>query len=161
MLKKKGFTLIELMIVVAVIAILATIAYPSYQNYVHKTKRVEVQSYLMDLANKIESYKLVNNSYKNLTVNEVGNSVFPSSGNQTYSISLTDGNGLLLSNSDAAIQTWKLIATPAGGQTGDGAITLTHQKQQCWYKGKDSPSYTVTKDKDGNDIQPDSCSSWS
>ncbi|MDQ7974852.1 MAG: prepilin-type N-terminal cleavage/methylation domain-containing protein, partial [Rhodocyclaceae bacterium] len=38
-----GFTLIELMIVVAVIAILAAIAYPSYQEYVMRSRRVEGQ----------------------------------------------------------------------------------------------------------------------
>ena len=44
---KQGFTLIELMIVIAIIAIIAAIAYPSYQNYTKRAKRIEVQSYLM------------------------------------------------------------------------------------------------------------------
>jgi type IV pilus assembly protein PilA len=44
--KNKGFTLIELMIVVAIIAILAAIAIPNFMSFVSKTKRTEVKSNL-------------------------------------------------------------------------------------------------------------------
>jgi type IV pilus assembly protein PilE len=54
----KGFTLIELMIVVAIIAILAAIAYPSYQEYVRKTKRIEMQAAMQDVAVQLQSIKL-------------------------------------------------------------------------------------------------------
>ncbi|GAI02651.1 unnamed protein product, partial [marine sediment metagenome] len=47
---KKGFTLIELMIVVAVIAILAAIAYPSYTRYVYRARRADGQDLLMRIA---------------------------------------------------------------------------------------------------------------
>jgi type IV pilus assembly protein PilE len=58
-----GFTLIELMIVVAVIAILAAIAYPSYQEYVRKSRRAQAKADLVELAQLAERYHTVNNTY--------------------------------------------------------------------------------------------------
>ncbi|MDQ7956619.1 MAG: type IV pilin protein [Pseudomonadota bacterium] len=58
-----GFTLIELMIVVAVIAILAAIAYPSYQEYVMRSRRVEGQALLNDAAARQERWRAQNGSY--------------------------------------------------------------------------------------------------
>lgn len=52
----KGFTLIELMIVVAVVGILAAIAYPSYMNYVRKSHRAEVAQLLVEAAQNLERY---------------------------------------------------------------------------------------------------------
>jgi len=53
-----GFTLIELMIVVAVLAILVAIAYPSYQNQIKKGLRSAGQQFLMDIAQRQEQYLL-------------------------------------------------------------------------------------------------------
>lgn len=46
---RSGFTLIELMIVVAVIGILASIAYPSYEDYIRRARRVDAQGIMMDI----------------------------------------------------------------------------------------------------------------
>ena len=54
----RGFTLIEVMIVVAIVAILAAIAYPSYVSYIRKGKRATAQAALMDLASKEQTYLL-------------------------------------------------------------------------------------------------------
>ncbi len=63
MLRSRGFTLIELMIVVAIIAILAAIAYPSYIGYVTKTKRAAATACLSEYANYMERYYTTNMSY--------------------------------------------------------------------------------------------------
>lgn len=60
---EKGFTLIELMIVVAVIAILAAIAYPSYQEYVKRSRRLEGQSLLNEAAARQERWRAQNGTY--------------------------------------------------------------------------------------------------
>lgn len=60
---EKGFTLIELMIVVAVIAVLAAIAYPSYQEYVIRSRRAEAQSLLSEAAARQERWRAQNGSY--------------------------------------------------------------------------------------------------
>ncbi|HEX3122100.1 MAG TPA: type IV pilin protein [Rhodanobacteraceae bacterium] len=53
-----GFSLIELMIVVAVVAMLATIAFPSYSHYMMQMHRTQAQSYLMQIAQRQQQYFL-------------------------------------------------------------------------------------------------------
>jgi len=52
MKKDRGFTLIEILIVMVVIGILAAIAIPSYQNQLRKSSRAAAQAVMMDIANK-------------------------------------------------------------------------------------------------------------
>ncbi|WP_308912289.1 type IV pilin protein [Acinetobacter schindleri] len=143
MVKKQGFTLIELMIVVAIIAILAAIAYPSYQEYVQRTKRVEAQVELMEIANKLASYKLANGSFYGASLTKVyGSSSISKSGSATYSLELS-------STEIDPTHNWVLTAKPIGSQAKTGAMTIDSTGRQCWFKGKDSPSTT------------DTCSAWS
>lgn len=60
---KHGFTLIEVMIVVAIIAILAAIALPSYQEYVRRSKRADAQAVLMEAAQFMQRYYSANDRY--------------------------------------------------------------------------------------------------
>ncbi|MDQ1119782.1 MULTISPECIES: type IV pilin protein [Pseudoxanthomonas] len=63
-----GFTLLELMIVVAVVAILAAIAFPSYQDYVRKARRAQAKADLLEYAQLAERFHTVNNTYVNFTL---------------------------------------------------------------------------------------------
>lgn len=60
---EKGFTLIELMIVVVIIAILAAIAIPAYQEYIFRSRRAEAQSLLNEAAAREERWRAQNGKY--------------------------------------------------------------------------------------------------
>jgi type IV pilus assembly protein PilE len=60
---KAGFTLLELMIVVAIVAILSAIAYPSYSHYVIKTRRTAAKACLSEFSNFMERYYTTNLRY--------------------------------------------------------------------------------------------------
>jgi len=138
MKKYEGFTLIELMIVVAIIAILAAIAYPSYTQYKIRGNRADVQSEMMQTAQRLQSYYAINHHYTNATLdNGLTSKDYPTS-NAAY--------GLVLNVND---QTWTLTATPKTTtiQSGNGVVILNSQGQKCWTKGATcSASITSTWD---------------
>lgn len=65
-IRAKGFTLIEMLIVVAIVAILAAIAYPAYQNYVMRTRRADAKEFAMRIAATEERYFTNLNRYANM-----------------------------------------------------------------------------------------------
>jgi type IV pilus assembly protein PilE len=75
-LNSAGFTLIELMIVVAIIGILAAVAYPSYIESVRKAKRAEARAALMNLLQQQERYFTQNNTYETFAVGAAGTKPF-------------------------------------------------------------------------------------
>ncbi|WP_150467262.1 type IV pilin protein [Francisella sp. SYW-9] len=59
----KGFSLVELMVVIAIIAILASIGIPMYNNYVLRSHRSEATSELLAASNAADSFEIRNGSY--------------------------------------------------------------------------------------------------
>ncbi len=124
--KHKGFSLIELMIVVAVMAILAAVAFPSYMSHVQKTRRADGQSKLMEIMGLEERHYSLNNTYVVLSGLSAYGSDSVDSDEGFYSISAAAcGSGL-----GSCVQ---LTATPQGAQANDsecGALTYDSRGQK-------------------------------
>lgn len=74
----RGFTLIELMIVVALIGILASIAYPTYQSQVIKAHRAEAKAALTSLAVAMEQEYTSSMDYTKASLGDKPGDIFPS-----------------------------------------------------------------------------------
>jgi len=72
----RGFTLIEIMIVIAIIGIVMTIAAPSLTEYVKKGRRTEVAGLLSEQAQILERFYSKNNVYTGITGLSTGNDFY-------------------------------------------------------------------------------------
>lgn len=68
--RQDGFTLIELMVVVAIIGILAAVAYPSYTEYVKRGRRSEAQTALLQASQFMQRFYAANGRYDTSLANE-------------------------------------------------------------------------------------------
>jgi type IV pilus assembly protein PilE len=117
-----GFTLIEVMVVVAIIGILAAIGYPSYQNQVQKTRRADAKAVLMEFSQAAERFYTQNGTYDGyaLPYDESPQD----SATKFYTLDFDDND-----------QTFTLSAAPMNGQDDDPCGTLTIN--QIGTKGSD------------------------
>lgn len=119
MKRVKGFTLIEVMIVVVIIGVLAAIALPSYRAYMIKGNRSAAQQFILSISNKEEQYLLDSRSYTE-TIGTGGlNLSTPSevTGKYTFAVVVT-----------ATPPTYTITARPVAGsmQANDGDLTYNN-----------------------------------
>jgi len=119
--QRDGFTLIELMIVIAIIGFLAAIALPSYQDSVRKSKRAEGKAALLDLQNRMERYFIDKNSYASACV---GSGC--AAGTQVLANAGTEHTYYTMSISAQAQNSYTLLATPTFADTKCGNLSVTN-----------------------------------
>ncbi len=123
----QGFTLIELMIVVAILAIVMSIAIPNYQAYGMRTNRSEAISNMLELSQWMERQFTVFGSYNNPAI---------AAAPITTSPKTAAGGGAtlnyLLNNASTAI-TYTITATPQGNQANDtcGILSIDQASREC------------------------------
>lgn len=120
--RSRGFTLIELMIVVAIVAILASIAYPSYQEQVRKSRRAEAQAVLLEASQFMERFFTVNSRYHETTGGD--DVALPAALTHSPKDGGTARYNIVLSAVNATTFTLQATPTPNGSDPGCGVLTL-------------------------------------
>ena len=120
----KGFTLIELMVVVAIISILALIAYPAYNKQVRKTARKHAEGAMLDVAAQMERVRSQILKYQAVAIQSV----------DRYTLSVTVQGGA----------SFTVTATPVGDQVNDTCGVMTYTNTGIWSFTKNSSTVSVS-----------------
>jgi type IV pilus assembly protein PilE len=153
--KVRGFTLVEVIVVVAIVGILSSIALPSYTSYVARARRADAQAQLTQAAQLMQRYYSANDRYdqdRSGTTNAVSHARWnglrqsPADGAAVYNLSLasvgTDSFTLKMAPATGTSMaqdkcgTFTLTNTGVRGVEVGGTAGSTELRDQCW-NGRD------------------------
>jgi len=117
--RARGFTLIELMIVVAIVAILALVGYPTYLDQVRKSARKEATGVVLDTAGRMERVRSQKFKYEKI----------PDQSTSRYTVTV---------DVPAAAATFTVTATPMNDQVNDDCGVITYTNAGVWSFTKNS-----------------------
>ena len=117
---RRGFTLIEVLIVVGLVSVLAAAALPSYREHVRKSRRAETQAYLLSVASRQQQFLVDTHAFA-ASLSDTGVPT-PSSVTAAYDLTLCATAAGVCT---APTQTFYLKATPKPNQTSERCGTLS------------------------------------
>lgn len=140
--RARGFTLIELMIVMGIVAILTAIAYPSYQEHIMKSRRATAQSCLLELSQFMERFYTANMKYDETAGAAPVAVVLPNTACRTdlgghYSFAFADD--------EPTATTYKIEATPENAQAASDTLCGTLGIDQAGEKSEGGTATAVSE----------------
>jgi len=127
-----GFTLIELIMVLAIISILSVVSFPLYHDHLLRTRRLYIITMILELAGRMEKYYIINNTYDGAN-SEAKLSTNNSSYKDYYKIEFTpQGDFYTLKAIPQGNQTHDSCGTLILDQTGNKSVSGGEDATKCW-----------------------------
>jgi type IV pilus assembly protein PilE len=117
--RQGGFTLIELMMVVAIVSILIAIVLPAFQNQMMRGHRAAAKSEMMEIASRQQQFLLSDRAYATKVALVASGYGLPSDVAKHYDFDITVGA--------TTVPSYTITFTPTGSQASDGALTLNSE----------------------------------